>query len=124
MEYLPHSFLVLDHEGKDVLCLARGSREVEAGEDALAVGQRLAWLVKAGLYDGVVLGKEVEFDQIAGLGDDVLGLEVQAVVGGGRACPDAVDDTGRSNLESRCGSTETEKCGCCESDVCEADHVA
>lgn len=72
----------------------------------------------------MVLWEEVELDEVTRLGDDVLGLEVQTIVGGGGAGKDAVDDAGGTDLElGRCGSAESEEGGCCESDICEADHL-
>jgi hypothetical protein len=50
---VPERLFVLHLEGEDVLGLALCGGEVEAGEDAAAVGEGLAGLVEGGLDDGV-----------------------------------------------------------------------
>jgi hypothetical protein len=119
---VPEGVLVLDLEREDAVGLALHGRKVEAREDALVAAERRAWLVEGGLHDGVVLGQEVEFDQVTDLGHDVLGLEVEAVVGGGGARGDAVHAAGRADFVGGGCSAETEESGGCESDGCETDH--
>jgi len=74
---VPKRILGRDLEGEDVLCFARHGREVEAREDGFVACQRLARLVEGGLHDGVVLGEEVEFYEVADFGDDVFGLDCE-----------------------------------------------
>lgn len=90
----------------------------------------------------MVLGEEVEFDQVADLSDDIFWLDfkvmlavvshataglvlrtVKATVGGGGAGEDPVDDSGGADLVGRCCGGEAEQSGGCESDVCEGDHI-
>lgn len=98
---VPERFLVCDLEGKHLVGFTLGGCEVEAAEDAVAALEGLAGLVEGGLHDRVVLGEEVEFDVVADFGDDVLRLEVQALVFRGCACEDAVDDAGVALLGRR-----------------------
>ena len=91
---VPEGLLVLDGKGEDVGGLSDVGLEVEAGEDTRAARKGLAGLVEGGLHHGVVLGQEVELDQVSDLGDNVLRFEVETIVGSGGTSKDAVDDTG------------------------------
>lgn len=71
----PERSLVDDGEDEDVWRLAGLSDEVEAGEDGVVV-DRDAGVLERGLRKGVVLGEEVDFDDVADFSDDVLRLEV------------------------------------------------
>lgn len=98
---VPERILVLDEEGENIRSLAAGGREVKAGENAgggaVGVCERLAGLVERRLDDSVVLGEEVELDEVADLGDDILGLEVEALVLDGAANEDAAHVTSRDD---------------------------
>jgi hypothetical protein len=94
------------------------------------------------LHDGVVLGEEVEFNEVADIGNDVFWFDykmmlvaashvtiglclrtVKATVGGGRAGEDAVDNSGGADLVGWCCGSEAEQSGGCESNGCESDHI-
>lgn len=75
---VPDRLGVLDDNLENLGCLALLSGKVKSGEERAAVGQRLAWLAKAGLRDGVVLGEVVPLDHIADLGDNVVWIEAKA----------------------------------------------
>lgn len=118
---VPEGILVLDGELEDVGSLTGIGFKVETGEDAVAASKRLAWLVEGGLCNGVVLGEEVEFDQIADLGDNVLGLEVKTRVLSGATGEDAVDDTSRADGVGSSGG-EAKEGGGKSSDGSVGDH--
>lgn len=69
----------------------------------------------------MVLGEEVEFDEVADGGDDVLRLEVEAFVVGGGAGGDAVYDAGRGDRVG-CGGGEAEEGGGSEGEGSEGNH--
>lgn len=83
----------LEHIGRPALL----GTEVEAGEEAGAVGQGLAGVGKVGLDDGVVEGQELELDNVTNLGDDVVRLEAETAETGG----DGVGDTGQGDSARR-----------------------
>lgn len=89
----PQRLRVVDHDGENLVCLARYGREVETRENARTVCERGAGRCEGRLHDGMVLGQEVEFQEVAWSCDDVFGLEVQACIGSGGARVDAVDYT-------------------------------
>lgn len=109
---VPKRLLILHQEGKHLVCLATSRSKVEAGEDAAAAGERLAGCAEGRLHDAVVLGEEVEFNEVADGGDDVLGLEVEAGVFGGGARCYTVDDAGCGDGVWGCGGEAEE--GKCE----------
>lgn len=118
---VPEGLGVLDGELEHVGRLALLGGEVEAGEDAGAAGERLARLVERRLHHGVVLGQEVELDEVADFGDDVLRLEVQTAVLDGAAGEDAVDDA-RGADGGGCGGGEAEEEGCRGGEGSVGDH--
>ena len=120
---VPKGLCVLDYETKHVFCFAFLCREVEAGEDAIAHnggggGEWLTRRVEGGLHDGVVLGHEVEFYDVADSGGDVFGLKVEAVEAGGYA----VDDACGADVLGWDGGGEADEGGCYDSEECEGDH--
>ena len=116
----PQRSLVLDGEGEDVGGFAGLSHEVEAREDGIVV-DGLAGLLERGLGEAVVLGEEVDFDEVADLSDDVFGLEVEASICGSGTGEDAVDDTGLRGVKGS-GSGEAEESESGNSDGGEGDH--
>lgn len=118
---VPKRLLVLDQEREHIARLAARGCKVEAREDTFASGKGLAGLVEGGLHDGVVLGEEVEFDEVADFGDDVLGLEVEPLVFDCAAGCDAVDDAGGRDGFRGCGG-QAEESGGSEGDGGGGDH--
>lgn len=90
---VPDGLGVLNHNLEDIRSLALLGREVEAGEETAAVGERLAGLTEAGLCDGVVLGEEVPLDNVADFSDDVVGIESKTTEAG----VDGVGYSGKSD---------------------------
>jgi hypothetical protein len=85
----PERVLVLDRELEHLVRLALVDLEVEAGEESLVVDGH-AGLVEGGLRHRVVLGQVVPLDNVAHLGNDVVGLEFESAATGdhgvGYAC--------------------------------------
>jgi len=90
---VPDGSLVLNNDLEDIGSLALLSGEVEAGEETVTLGERLAGLAEAGLGDGVVVGEEVPLDNVTDLGDDVVGVEAETA----KAGIDGVGDTGEGD---------------------------
>lgn len=120
---VPKRIFVFDLKRKDTVRLALLRCEVEAREDAVAACEWLARFVKARLNNRMILGHEVEFDEVPNFSYDRFGFEVQATVGSSGACENAVDNASRANLVGGCGSREAKESGGRESDGCESDHV-
>ena len=80
----------LDGVGRDHAHAGGGCHGLEAGVEAGSVavhGHGLAWLVKGRLSDGVVACEELELDELAGGGRDLVGGVGQAAVLGNRDDP-------------------------------------
>jgi len=99
----PQWELILDDDSEGVGGLAAGGG-LEAGEDGV-VGDGDAGLGEGGLRERVVHRVEVDLDQVADLGDDILGLEVQAVETGEDTVGGAAltGDDGRRGILTGCG---------------------
>lgn len=70
-----------------------------------AIGRRRAWACECGLRDGVVLGPELEPDDVADVGGDLRGFESQTVFAYNDI--DVIGDSSASKGESRDGGGET-----------------
>ena len=79
---VPDWLCVFDDNLEDIGSLAFHGGEVEASEETSAISERLARLAKAGLGNGVVGRKEVPFDDVTDLSDDVVGVEAEATEAG------------------------------------------
>lgn len=75
---VPDGAAVNNGELVDVGVLALGGDKVEAGEEAGAVGERLAGVSKVRLSNGVVGSGKVPLDGVADFSYNVLGIEVKA----------------------------------------------
>jgi hypothetical protein len=122
---VPERIQICHSVGKDEITFAFFSGKVEAREDALFGTNgltRLARLIESGLDDAVVGFNEVPFDVVADCCYNVLGLEVEATVGGGGACSNAVDNACETAFAG-CSGGEAKDGECNNGDRGETDHV-
>jgi len=87
---VPGRLIRSDHNLEHIRVLALLGREIEAGEETGAVGERLARVGKVGLRNGVVEGQELPLDNVTNLSDDVVRLELETAEAG----RDRVSDAG------------------------------
>lgn len=98
---IPDRALILDDKLEYIVRLALSNGEMESREEGRAISERLAWVGKVGLGDGVVAREEVPLDDVANLSDDVVGVEAEATEAGNDGVGDSSERDGSSGMVPR-----------------------
>jgi len=75
----PHGLGVSDRDGENRHLARAGRHRLEPGENASDVRNRLAWLVEAGLGNGMVSCPELELNHVANVGLEVVGDVLESI---------------------------------------------